>query len=379
MNNNIYLDYASTTPISKQVLDAMLPYLQGEFGNPSSLHALGQSAQAGLDKARARVASVLECDHKEIIFTSGATESIALALFGVVQSNKQQLPHIITTALEHSAVLNSVAHLKKQGVQVSLVAPTHEGLIHTSDVVDAIQPNTALVSVMLANNEIGTLQPIREIAFAVKNKNKNIVIHSDITQAVNYVDIRPQELGVDMLSFSSHKIYGPKGVGALYKKQWVEITPLLFGGEQEHTLRAGTENIAGIVGFATALEQAQKKWYNETNKVKTLRDALLNDLLQEPSITLNGSLEHRLPNNINITLKNIPAQTALPYLDSRGVYVSSASACTSHTLKPSYVIQAIGKKEQANNTLRISLGKHTTKKHIQTASNIIRELTRILN
>lgn len=376
MNNNIYLDYASTTPLSKQAFDAMLPYLQNNFGNPSSVHKLGQVAQAGLDNARASVARILECDHREIIFTSGATESLALALFGVVGSSKQKTPHIVTTALEHSAVLNSVRQLQRQGAEVSFVSPTQDGLIRVQDVVNAIQTNTVLVCVMLANNEIGTLQPINEIATAVKNKNKDIVVHSDITQAVNYVDIRPQTLGVDMLSFSSHKIYGPKGVGCLYKKQSVKITPLLFGGEQEHTLRAGTENIAGVVGFAVALEQAQKdkQWYNESNKVKTLRDALLNELLKEPNITLNGSLEHRLPNNINITLQNIPAQTAIPYLDSRGVYVSSASACTSHTLKPSYIIEAIGKKQHASNTIRISLGRHTTKQDIQTASRIIRAL-----
>ena len=381
MSNNIYLDYASTTPLSKQAFDAMLPYLQDTFGNPSSVHALGQNAQAGLDNARASVAQILECDHREIIFTSGATESIMLALFGVIHSSEQQPPHIITTEIEHSAVLNAVRHLQKQGVEVSFIPPTKDGIIKARDVVDAVQPNTALVCVMLANNEIGSIQPIRDIAKSVKDKNKNIVIHSDITQAVNYVDIRPQELGVDMLSFSSHKIYGPKGVGCLYKKQSVAITPMLFGGEQEHNLRAGTENIAGIVGFAVALEQAQKnkQWYNETNKVKTLRDALLNELLKEPLITLNGSLENRLPNNINITIQGIPAQTALPYLNSHGVYVSSASACTSHTLKPSYVIEALGKKEQARNTIRISLGRHTTEQDIQTASNIIRTLTRTLN
>ena len=377
MKRPIYLDYASTTPLSEQALNAMLPYLQDKFGNPSSLHALGQNAQAGVDNARASVATMLECDYKEVIFTSGATESIALALFGVIHNSKQQPPHIITTTIEHSAVLNSVRRLQQQGASVSFISPTRDGLIQTSDVINALQPNTDLVSVMLANNEIGTIQPIHDIARAVKSKQKNTVIHSDITQAVNYRDIRPQELGVDMLSFSSHKIYGPKGVGCLYKKQSVDISPLLFGGEQEHNLRAGTENTAGIVGFAVALEQAQKnkQWYNEARKVKTLRDAMLNELLQEPRITLNGSLEDRLPNNINITLQNIPAQTALPYLDSRGVCVSSASACTSHTLQPSYVVQAIGKTEQAHNTLRISLGRHTTQQDIQTASNIIRALT----
>ena len=379
MNNNIYLDYASTTPLSKQAFNAMLPYLQDKFGNPSSVHTPGQFAQAGLDNARASVARILECDHREIIFTSGATESIALALFGVIHNSKQ--PHIITTTLEHSAVLNSARHLEKQGVEVSYISPTKHGIIQVQDVAQVLKPNTALVSVMLANNEIGTFQPIRDIATAVKNKNKDVVIHSDITQAVNYVDIRPKELGVDMLSFSSHKIYGPKGVGCLYKKQSVEITPMLFGGEQEHNLRAGTENIASIVGFAVALEQAQKnkQWYNEANKVKTLRDALLEQLLKEPRISLNGSLENRLPNNINITLQGIPAQTALPYLDSRGVYVSSASACTSHTLKPSYVVEAIGKKEQARNTIRISLGRHTTEQDIQTTAHIIRTLTRTPN
>ena len=378
MTNNIYLDYASTTPIDNQALDAMLPYLRDQFGNPSSLHAPGQIAQSALDVARTQVARALECDYREIIFTSGATESIALAVLGSVQSSQQNPPHIITTAIEHSAVLNSARHLQEQGAEVSFIAPTQDGLIQVDDVVRAIQPNTALVSVMLANNEIGTIQPIRAIASAVKEVNKNIIIHSDATQAVNYLDVRPQKLGVDMMSFSSHKIYGPKGVGCLYKKQQLDITPLLFGGEQEHTVRAGTENVAGIVGFAVALERAQKEWYNESNKVKTLRDAMLEYILQEPSITLNGSRTHRLPNNINITTHGVQSQIALPYLDTRGVYVSSASACTSHTLQPSYVIESIGKKEQANHTLRISLGKHTTQNQAQIAARIIRTLPQTL-
>jgi len=373
----IYLDHAATTPVDSKVLKAMLPYFSDKFGNAMSLHSFGRDAEEAVDEAREIVANFLHCQSVEIVFTSGATEANNLAIRGVVKSFlvnpkfKGQMPHIITTAFEHHCVLETCEALEKENLaEVTYIKPDKEGIINPQDIQKAIKKNTILVSVMYVNNEIGTVQPIEKIGKIIqemrkKNYSVHPLFHTDATQAVNYFDCDVKKLGVDLLSFSGHKIYGPKGVGALYVKKMIPIRRILEGGDQEGRLRPGTHNVPGIVGLAEAVRQVKI----EKLKVKSilkLRNYLIEKVFREiPETKLNGSRKMRSPNNANFSFLNVEGEGLLLSLDMEGIACSTGSACSSNALEPSHVLLAIGLKPEATHgSLRVSLGKATSQKDL---------------
>lgn len=385
MNNSarggkIYLDYAATTPVDAEVLKTMLPYFSSEFGNASSLHSFGRNAADAVTAARESAACFFKCTSEEIIFTSGATESNNLAIKGVLRAynknkkNSGKKPHIITTVFEHSCVLKTCQKLEKEGsAEVTYLPVYSDGIIKVSDLEKAIKENTLLVTVMYVNNEIGTVQPIAQIGKVIKKHNSKlldtkyqILFHTDATQAVAYFDINVKRLGVDLLSMSSHKIYGPKGVGMLLVKKGTKITQIQDGGAQEFALRAGTLNSTGIIGLGKAIEVLEKNKQKEIKKIKELRDYLIKKVLKEiPSVRLNGSRSKRSPNNANFSFSDVEGESLLLYLDAEGIAVSTGSACSSGSLSPSHVLLALGlKPEQAHGSLRVTLGKYTTKKEL---------------
>ncbi len=383
----IYLDYAATTPTDKEVLKAMLPYFNVEFGNASSLHSFGRNAMDAITEARKKTADFFGAKEEEIIFTSGATESNNLAIKGVLQAYKK-IPHIITTAFEHSCVLKTCQKLEKEGsAEVTYLPVYSDGIIKIKDIQNAIKENTLLVSIMYVNNEIGTVQPIAEIGKLLKNINKKreqkIIFHTDATQAVAYFDCNVEKLGVDLLSMSAHKIYGPKGVGILYVKKETKITRIQDGGEQEFSLRAGTLNTTGIIGLVKALEILKKTKNKNAKKIKELRDYLIKKIIKEiPDARLNGSQIKRSPNNANFSFSGVEGESLLLYLDMEGIACSTGSACSSGSLDPSHVLLAIGlKPEQAHGSLRVSMGKYTTKKEIiifiTKLKNILQKLRKV--
>ncbi len=359
---NIYFDYAATTPIDENVFKEMSPYLQEKFGNPSSLHFFGQEAVFALDKAREKVATFLGANEREVIFTSSATEANNIALLGLLQGKEN--PHVITSSIEHKSVLEP---LNASKAEITHLPAYKTGIIKVEDILREIKEETTLVSIMYANSEIGTLQPIKEIGEAVKKineKRKNkIFFHTDAVQAVNYLPCRVDDLGVDMLTISGHKIYGPKGVGALYIREGTKISSIFHGALQERGIRPGTENIAAIVGLGRAIEELKK---NNKKRTKELRDKIINTVLSEiPQTKLNGSRENRLANNVNITFKGVEGESVLMALDQEGVAVSTGSACASHSLSPSYALLAIGlSHKDAHGSLRITLGRLTTEKEV---------------
>jgi cysteine desulfurase len=371
----IYLDYAATTPVSDRVAAAMRPYFSDEFANPSSLHIPGQRVLAAVDKARNDVADILGCTWKDIIFTASATESINLALRGVVKAARSRIatPHIITTAIEHSAVLETCKDLEQEGVEVTYLLVDGDGLVSSEQVKSALQDNTVLVSVMYVNNEIGTIQPIQEIAEAIRSYQ--ILFHTDAVQAAQYLDVNTQHLGVDLMTLSGHKIYGPKGVGVLYKKEGVQLVPLLSGGPQERGMRAGTENAPAIVGVAEAFKETEGMKAAEAARVSELRDALIEKITQGiPRAHLNGSATRRVANNANICFGGVFADTLIPRFDEAGLYVSSGSACSSRTPKPSHVIEALGTDACAEGSIRFSLGRSTILDDVERAARIVLSL-----
>lgn len=386
--NKVYLDYAATTPVDKKVLLTMIPYFSDKFGNASSLHDFGQEAAQAVKKARKQTADFLGAKSSEIIFTSGATESNNLAIKGVVRAyytkpeNKNRKPHIITTSFEHHCVLETVKNLEKEGlIKATYIKPKNDGLIRAQDIKKTIRPNTILVSVMYVNNEIGTVQPIAEIgkileSYKLKASPHKLVFHTDATQAVNYFDCNVDKLKVDLLSLSAHKIYGPKGIGALYIRQGTAIQKIQDGGEQETGRRAGTLNVAGIVGLGSAIEKI-KNQKSKVKKILSLRDYFINRILKEiPNSKLNGSIKKRSPNNINISFKNVEGESLIMLLSAAGIAGSTGSACSSGSLEPSHVLLAINlKPEQAHGSLRLTLGKNTTKKEID---YVVKELKKIV-
>ncbi|MEI6587521.1 MAG: cysteine desulfurase family protein [Candidatus Moraniibacteriota bacterium] len=379
-NRKIYLDYAATTPVDAEVLKTMLPYFSEEFGNASSLHSFGRIAADAVFAARESVANFFKCSEEEIIFTSGATESNNLAIKGVLRAynknkkNSEEKPHIITTVFEHSCVLKICQKMEKEGsAEVTYLPVYANGIIKVSDVEKALKENTILVSIMYVNNEIGTVQPIAQIGKIIKKHNSKILdtkyqilFHTDATQAVAYFDTNVKRLGVDLLSMSAHKIYGPKGVGILYVKKGTKITQIQDGGAQEFALRAGTLNSTGIIGLGKAIEVLEKSKKKEVKKIKELRDYLIKKVLKEiPSVRLNGSRSKRSPNNANFSFSDVEGESLLLYLDADGIAASTGSACSSGSLSPSHVLLALGlKPEQAHGSLRVSLGKYTTKKEL---------------
>ena len=356
----IYLDHASTTPVRPEVVEAMAPYFTEHFGNPSSIYPLGQEASDAVAAARESLASLIGATPREIFFSSGGTESDNWALKGFARANATKGRHIITSAIEHHAVLHTCEALEREGFEVTYLPVDEHGLVSVEDFKAAIRPDTILASIMFANNEIGTIEPIRELAAAAHEAS--VVFHTDAVQAFGHEPIDVNELGIDMLSASSHKIYGPKGVGLLYVRRGVKLQNLLDGGQQERGRRGSTENVPGIVGFARAAELAAEEIAPERDRQLALRDHAIRRILEEiPSAKLNGSWESRLANNVNFSFEFIEGEGMLLQLATRGICVSSGSACTSGSLDPSHVLVAIGlPHEIAHGSLRMTLGRDTT-------------------
>jgi len=358
----IYLDNAAATPIGRKVKEAMEPFLTDTYGNPGSFNTVGHDALRHMDEARLKVAGILNCAEREVIFTGSGTESINLAIKGVAFAKKKG--HIITTRIEHHAVLHTCEWLEKQGFEITYLPVDRHGLVTPEQVRDAIKENTILVSVMYANNEIGTIMPVAEVAKVCKEKR--VLFHTDACQAGCSQDIDVKGLGVDMMTLNGSKIYGPKGIGLLYVHTGVQLEPMMHGGGQESGRRAGTENVAGIVGFATALGICQRQKDKENARLSELRDLLIRGLLERiPKAMLNGHPTKRLPNNVNVSILDIEGEALTLLLDEQGICASTGSACTSGSLEPSHVILATGLPyEFAHGSIRFTLGRDTTMEDI---------------
>ncbi len=361
----IYMDYSATTPVKKEVVDTMMPYLTDYFGNASSFHSFGREAKEALDKARSQVASLINANPNEIYFTAGGTESDNWAIEGVAFANRNKGNHIITSKIEHHGVLHPCEYLEKHhGFEVTYLDVDSEGRVDLEQLKSSIKDTTILITIMFANNEIGTIQPIKEIAEIAKEHN--IVFHTDAVQAAGNIHIDVKELGVDLMSMSSHKIYGPKGIGALYIKRGTKLHTFVHGGAQERRKRAGTENIPAIVGYGKAAELAKANMDNHIETLTKLRTKLIDAILEKiPHTRINGSLTHRLPGNVNFGFEFIEGEGILLLLDMLGIAASSGSACTSGSLDPSHVLMAIGlPHELAHGSLRLSIGDFTTEEDI---------------
>ena len=371
----IYVDNAATTKTSRTAIEAMLPYMDKIYGNPSSLHSVGQAAADALRKAREEAAEVLGCEPNEITFTSGGSEAdnqalVSAAAIGARKGKK----HIISTAFEHHAILHTLKKLEKEGFEVTLLNVHENGMVSAQQVADAIRDDTCLVSVMYANNEIGSIQPIAEIGAVCKEKG--VIFHTDAVQAVGHVHINVKEENIDMLSLSAHKFHGPKGVGLLYARKGVRLTNIIEGGAQERGKRAGTENIPGIVGMVAALKEANANIDANAEKVSALRDRLIEGLEKIPHSALNGDRTKRLPGNVSFCFEGIEGESLLLLLDAKGICASSGSACTSGSLDPSHVLLAIGRPhEVAHGSLRLTLSEENTQEEVD---YIIEETTKVV-
>lgn len=374
----IYADNAATTRLDSQVLEAMMPYLTEVYGNPSSLHSVGQEAKEALENARQTVAKCLNANPREIYFTSGGSEADNQALLSAAKLGaKKGKKHIISSAFEHHAILHSLKRLEKEGFEVELL-PVHEnGNIAPQEVAAAIRPDTCLATLMFANNEIGSVLPIREIGRICKEKG--VLFHTDAVQAAGHLPIDVKADNIDMLSLSAHKFHGPKGVGVLYVRLGVQITNLIEGGAQERNKRAGTENIAGIVGLATALEKACAHMEENSKQVSAIRDQLIAGLAEIPHSALNGDPIHRLPGNVSFCFEGVEGESLLLLLDDKGICASSGSACTSGSLDPSHVLLAIGRPhEVAHGSLRLSIGEDMTSEDAQYVIASVKEVVEYL-
>ncbi len=371
----IYLDNSATTQIREEVLEVMIDALKSNYGNPSSVYKVGRDAKQLIDKAREDIANVFNCKANEIYFTGSGTEADNWAIKGIAEKYKNKGKHIITSKIEHHAVLHVCEYLEKHGYEVTYIDVNEKGIVDLEQLKNAIRPDTILISVMFANNEIGTIQPIKEIGKIAKENG--ILFHTDAVQAIGHVKIDVDELNIDLLSLSGHKVYAPKGVGALYIRKGVRIEPLLHGGAQERRRRASTENVPSIVALAKAITLAYEEFEVETKKMLQLRNKLIDGILDSiPHSWLNGSREYRLPSNVNISFEFIEGESILLLLDMKGIFASSGSACTSGSLDPSHVLLGMGlKHEEAHGSIRFSLGKHTTEEEINT---VIEELKPII-
>lgn len=361
---NVYMDYSATTPVKKEVLDAMLPYFLEHFGNPSSLYSIAQESKEALEKARGQVASLIGAKANEVFFTAGGSEADNWALEGVADALKDKGNHIITTKIEHHAILHTAEYLEKHGIDVTYLDVDAEGRVNPEDVEKAITDKTVLISIMMVNNEVGTIEPIKEIAEIAHNHG--ILLHTDAVQALGNVPIDVDNMGIDLMSMSGHKIYGPKGVGALYIRKGTKISNFIHGGAQEMKKRAGTENLAGIVGFGKAAELAKENLESHIDRVSELRDYFISEVTSKiPDTIVNGSMEHRHPGNANISFEYIEGESMLILLDMNGISVSTGSACSSKSLTPSHVLSAMGiPVERIHGTLRFTIGDPTTKEDI---------------
>ena len=371
----IYVDNAATTKTSRTAIDAMLPYFDKIYGNPSSLHSVGQTAADALRKAREEAAEVLGCEPSEITFTSGGSEAdnqalVSAAAIGARKGKK----HIISTAFEHHAVLHTLKKLEKEGFEVTLLDVHENGMVSARQVADAIREDTCLVTVMYANNEIGSIQPIAEIGAVCREKG--VIFHTDAVQAVGHIHINVKEENIDMLSLSAHKFHGPKGVGLLYARRGIRLTNIIEGGAQERGKRAGTENIPGVVGMVAALKEANANIDANAAKVSALRDRLIAGLEKIPHSALNGDRTRRLPGNVSLCFEGIEGESLLLLLDAKGICASSGSACTSGSLDPSHVLLAIGRPhEVAHGSLRLTLSEENTQEEVD---YIIEETTKVV-
>lgn len=372
--NIIYLDNSATTPIKSEVLQEMMPYLTTEYGNASSLYSVGRSAKRAIEKARNRVAELLNCNHNEIYFTGGGSESDNIALKGFAYANKEKGNHIITSKIEHPAILETCKTLERQGFEVSYINVKEDGIIDVEELRKSIKSNTILISVMTANNEVGTIQPIEEIAKIAHDNN--VVFHTDAVQAIGNVKIDVEKMRIDLLSLSSHKINGPKGVGALYIKNGIEVEKFINGGHQEKDRRAGTENVAGIVGLGKAAEIARKNMETHIRNLSKVRDYYIKKVQKEiPNIRINGSMENRLPGNANISFKGVNASELIFKLDERGICVSSGSACSSGNTNPSHVLTAMNVPEvYLNSAIRTTFGDNNTFEQVDYVVKILKQI-----
>lgn len=371
----IYFDNAATTKIKREVLDEMLPYLGTEYGNASSLYSIGRKSKKAIEKARNQVAELINCNHNEIYFTGSGSESDNTALKGFAYANKEKGNHIITSKIEHPAILETCKNLESKGFEISYISVNEEGIINIEELENEIRPSTILISIMFANNEIGTIQPIEKIAEIAKKHN--IVFHTDAVQAIGNVPIDVKKMGIDLLSMSGHKINAPKGIGALYIKEGIEIEKYINGGHQEKNKRAGTENVASIVGMGKACEIANKNLYIHMRNLKRLRDYYITRLQKEipDRIRINGSMENRLPGNANISFKGANASEIIFKLDEKNICVSSGSACSSGDSEPSHVLKAIHVPEEyLNCAIRITFGNNNTFEEINYLINMIKSI-----
>lgn len=370
----IYLDNAATTKMSNHAIQAMIPYMNDIFGNPSSLHSAGQQANEALMNARERIAHLLNAEPSEITFTSGGSEADNQALISAARLGaKQGKKHIISTAFEHHAVLHTLNKLQQEGFEITLLEVAENGIVRSEQVAQALRPDTCLVSVMYANNEIGTIQPITEIG-ALCHKH-DVLFHTDAVQAVGHINIDVKAQHIDMLSLSAHKFHGPKGIGVLFARKNIPLTPLIKGGAQEHHKRAGTENIPAIMGMAAALEEACANLEENAAHVSTMRDRLIQGLSDISHATLNGDAKKRLPGNVHFCFEGIEGESLLLFLNDKGICASSGSACTSGSLDPSHVLLAIGRPHEiAHGSLRLSLSEETTEAEIDTTIQAVKEV-----
>lgn len=374
----IYLDNAATTKMSKTAINAMLPYMDGIYGNPSSLHSAGQKANEALLGARERIAKCIGCSAREITFTSGGSEADNQAIISAVTIGERKgKKHIVSTAFEHHAVLNTLKRLESKGFEITLLDVHENGVINPEQVSDAIRDDTCLVTVMYANNEIGTIQPIKEIGQICREKG--ILFHTDAVQAAGHLPIDVNEQNIDMLSLSAHKFGGPKGIGVLYARRGTVLTNIIDGGAQERGKRAGTENIPAIMGMAAAFEDACNNIDKNAEKITALRDRLINGISEIPHSILNGDRTHRLPGNVNFCFEGIEGESLLLLLDDKGICASSGSACTSGSLDPSHVLLAIGRVHDiAHGSLRLTLSEENTEQEIDYTVKAVKEVVEYL-
>lgn len=378
MERRVYMDHAATTYIKQEVMEEMMPYFTEKFGNPSSVHSFGREARKAVDMARDRTAKALNASGDEIYFTGGGSESDNWAIKGIAQANKHKGNHIITSSIEHHAVLYTCQYLEKMGFEVTYLPVDQYGLVNPDDVKRAITDKTILISIMFANNEIGTIQPVKEIGQIAKEHG--VYFHTDAVQAAGHLPIDVKDMNIDLLSLSAHKFYGPKGVGALYIRKGVRVHPLMHGGAQERNRRAGTENLPGIVGLGKAIELAYENLEDSSRKLTAMRDRLISGIMERiDNVRLNGHPTKRLPGNANLSFEYIEGESLLLSLDMKGIAASSGSACTSGSLDPSHVLLAIGlTHEIAHGSLRLTLGDNNTDQDIDYVLEVLPDIVQRL-
>ena len=366
-----YFDNCATTKIDPKVLDSMMPYLKEYYGNASSIYKLGQISKNKIEEVRENISQIINCKPSELYFTSGGSESNNLALKGIMRASNKK--HLITSVIEHHSILNTCKELEKEGYEISYIGVDDEGNLNLEELKNSIREDTALVSIILANNEIGTIQNIKEISNICKEKN--VLLHTDAVQAIGNINVDVKELGIDSLSLSAHKFYGPKGIGLLYVKSGIRFNALINGGHQEQNKRAGTENVANIVGMGEAVKLIYTNIEEKNKYITDLRDYFESKIKKIPNVIINGNLKNRLPGVSNITIKGISNDVMVIGLDMKDICISSGSACTSGSIEASHVLKAIGKSaEDANSTIRISIGKYNTKEEIDYLINGIKEI-----